>query len=92
MVEHELSRSNEGSDGELVAVDAVIENGGESAVTDVRAVARFVDDDGELLDENEARADRIAAGGRWEVELVSPGNGADARAVADYWFVVELVD
>lgn len=91
-VDHDLTRSNEGDEDELVAVDAVIENAGESAATDLRAVARFFDENGERLDESEARTDRLAAGGRWEVELTYPGSGADARAVADYRLVVELGD
>ena len=92
VVEHELTRSNEGSEDELVAVDAVIENGSDEPTTDVRAVARFFDDDQRLLDESEARTSRLAAGGRWEVELTYPGSGADARAVADYRLVVDRDD
>ncbi|KPN32278.1 hypothetical protein SY89_03046 [Halolamina pelagica] len=92
VVEHELTRSNEGSEDELVAVDAVIENGSDEPTTDVRAVARFFDDDQRLLDESEARTSRLAAGGRWEVELTYPGSGADARAVADYRLVVSRDD
>ncbi|MFW5934372.1 MAG: FxLYD domain-containing protein [Halolamina sp.] len=92
VIEHDLTRSNDGGEDELVAVDAVIENAGESAVAGVRALARFVGDDGELLDESEASTDRVAAGGRWTVELTYPGSGADARAVTDYRLVVELVD
>jgi len=92
VVDHELIRSNEDSDSELVAVDAVIENGGDEPVTDVRAVARFLDDDRRLLDESEARTSRLVAGGRWEVELTYPGSGADARAVAAYRLVVDRDD
>lgn len=92
VVEHELTRSNEGSESELVTVDAVIENAAESAVSDLRAVARFFDENGEPLDESEARTSRLAAGGRWEVELVYPGSGADASAVAEYRLVVERDD
>jgi hypothetical protein len=92
VVEHALSRSNEGSESEVVALDAVVENTGESAVTGVRIVARFLDEDGTLLDESEARNDRLSAGGRWEVELLYPGSGEEARAVADYRVHVELPD
>lgn len=92
VAEHSLSRSNEGSESELVAVDATVENTGESAVTGVRVLVRFFDEDGSFLDRSEARTDRIAAGGRWEVELTYPGDGADARAVADYRVLVELAD
>ena len=92
VVDHELTRSNEGSDSELVSVDAVIENERESAVTDVRAVARFFDEAGDVLDRSEAHTSRLAAGGRWEVELVFPGSGDDARAVAEYQLIVERDD
>ena len=92
VAEHALVRSNEGSDGELVGVDAAVENTGDDAVTGVRVVARFLDEAGELLDESEARTDRIAAGGRWEIELLFGGSGADARAVADYRLLIERVD
>lgn len=92
VVEHSFERSDEGSDSETVAVDAVVENTSESAITGVRALARFFDADGTLLDESSARADRIGAGGRWEVELLFPGSGDDAAAVADYRLVVERDD
>lgn len=92
VVEHELTRSNEDGDNELVAVDAVIENGSDEPATDVRAVARFLDDDQRLLDESEAHTSRLAAGGRWEVELVYPDSGTDARAVAAYRLVVDRDD
>jgi hypothetical protein len=92
VVEHALSRSDEGSESEVVALDAVVENAGESAVTGVRIVARFLDADGTLLEESEAGADRLSAGGRWEVELLFPGSGDEARAVADYRVTVELTD
>lgn len=92
VAEHAMERSNEGSDSEIVAVDAVIENTGDSPTTDVRAIARFFDEDGNLLGESSAHNDRIAAGGRWEVELVFPGSGDDARAVTDYRLVVERGD
>jgi hypothetical protein len=92
VVEHALSRSDEGSESEVVALDAVVENAGDSVVTGVRIVARFLDEDGTLLDESEARNDRLAAGGRWEVELLFPGSGAEARAVADYRVHLELTD
>lgn len=92
VVEHALDRSDEGSESEIVALDAVVENTGDSAVTGVRIVARFLDDEGTLLDESEAGTERLAAGGRWEVELLYPGSGEDARAVADYRVSVELTD
>lgn len=92
VAEHAMERSNDGSDSETVAVDAVVENTGDSAVADVRVVARFFDEDGNLLDESSARTDRVTAGGRWEVELLFPGSGDDAAAVVDYRIVVERDD
>ena len=89
---HAMERSNEDGDSEIVAVDAVIRNTSDTAVTDVRVVARFFDGDGASLDQSSARADRLAADGRWEVELLFPGSGDDARAVADYRILVERDD
>ncbi|QKY20160.1 hypothetical protein B4589_007125 [Halolamina sp. CBA1230] len=89
VVEHGLSRSNEGSEDELVAVEATIENTGESAAVGVTAIARFFDEDGTLLDESEADTDRLAAGGEWELELLYPGSGDEARTVADYRLLIE---
>jgi len=91
-VEHTLSRSNEGSENELVAVETTIENAGESAAVGVTAVARFLDADGTLLEESEASTDRLGAGGRWSVELLYPGSGEETRAVADYRLVIERGD
>jgi hypothetical protein len=88
VVEHTLSRSNEGSENELVA----IENVGESAAVGVTAVARFLDADGTLLEESEASTDRLGAGGRWTVELLYPASGEATRAVAEYRLDVERSD
>ena len=87
-VEHALDRRNAGTESELVAVDAVVENAGEEPA-DVTAVARFLDDEGAVLGESEADTAGIAAGGRWEVELLFGGSGGDARAVTAYRLRVE---
>ncbi|WP_053948892.1 FxLYD domain-containing protein [Halolamina sediminis] len=92
VVEHTLSRSNEGSENELVAVETTIENVGESAAVGVTAVARFLDADGTLLEESEASTDRLGAGGRWTVELLYPASGEATRAVAEYRLDVERSD
>ncbi|MFC6737443.1 FxLYD domain-containing protein, partial [Halolamina salina] len=91
VVEHTLSRSNEGSENELVAVEATIENGG-SEPADVTATARFLDDAGAVIDESEASTTDLAAGGRWSVELLFGGSGEAARAVTDYRLAVERAD
>lgn len=88
VVDHAISRSNEGSEDELVTVEATIENTGESAAVGVTAIARFFDADGTLLDESDASTDRLAAGGQWAVDLLFPGSGDEARAVADYRLLV----
>jgi len=92
VVDHALSRSKEGSEDELVTVEATIENTGESAAVGVTAVARFLDEKGTLLEESEASTDRLAAGGQWAVELLFPGSGEAAGAVADYRLLVEYGD
>jgi hypothetical protein len=91
VVEHSLSRSNEGSENELVAVEATIENGG-SEPADVAATVRFLDGEGAVLDESEASTTDLAGGGRWSVELVFGGSGEAARAVTDYRLVIERTD
>ncbi|WP_435118660.1 FxLYD domain-containing protein [Halolamina sp. C58] len=91
VVEHTLSRSNEGSENELVAVEATIENG-RSEPADVTATARFFDDEGAVLDESEASTTDLPTGGRWSVELLYPGSGEETRAVADYRLVIERAD
>ncbi|MBP1988246.1 FxLYD domain-containing protein [Halolamina salifodinae] len=90
VVEHALVRSNEGTEDELVGVDAVIENTGAEA-TDATATARFYDGSGSLLDESEADTTDLSSGGRWSLELLFGGSGEAARAVADYRLVVERV-
>ncbi|MFD1568264.1 FxLYD domain-containing protein [Halolamina litorea] len=92
VAEHTLVRSNEGSDSELVGIDVVVENTSDAAVTNVDVLAEFRDDEGTLLGQAEADTARIGAGGRWSVELLFPGSGADARAVADYQVVVRRSD
>ena len=92
VVEHSLARSNEGSEDELLTVEATIENASDSAAVGVTAVARFLDADGTLLEESEASTDRLGAGGRWTVELLYPGSGQATREVAEYRLVVERSD
>ena len=87
-VEHALDRRNAGSESELVAVDAVVENAGDEPA-DVTAVARFLDDQGTVLGESEADIDALSTDGRWEVELLFGGSGAEARAVTAYRLHVE---
>lgn len=85
---HELDRRNAGTDSELVAVAATVENVGDDAVTDVVALARFLDADGDVLGENSVEASRVSAGGTWEFEITFPDTGDAAAAVADYRLVI----
>ncbi|WP_435176138.1 FxLYD domain-containing protein [Halorussus sp. AFM4] len=88
----ELVRSNEGSESELARVTGTVRNVSEKTVPEATVTATFEDADGEPLDSATANASDLSPGRTWSFELVYPGTGEDARAVADYSLAVETGD
>jgi len=87
--DHELVRSNEGSESELASAVGTVRNPTEQTVPEATVTATFLDADGEALDRASASVSELSPGGSWSFELVYPGTGEDARAVADYELAVE---
>jgi len=90
--DHELVRSNEGSESELASVTGTVRNPTERTVPEATVTATFLDADGGALDRATASVSDLSPGGSWSFELVYPGTGEDARAVADYELAVEAND
>jgi len=90
--DHELARSNEGSESELASVVGTVRNPTEETVPEATVTATFLDADGEALDRASASVSDLSPGGSWSFELVYPGTGEDARAVEDYRLAVEASD
>ena len=84
LIAADLVRSNEGSASELATVTGTVRNLTDETVAEVTATATFEDGDGEPLDRATASASDLSPGREWSFELVYPGTGDDARAVADY--------
>ncbi|NHN59937.1 MULTISPECIES: FxLYD domain-containing protein [Halorussus] len=88
----ELVRSNEGSESELARVTGTVRNVSEETVPEATVTATFEDADGESLDRASANTSDLSPDRTWSFELVYPGTGEDARAVADYSLAVETGD
>jgi hypothetical protein len=88
----ELVRSNEGSANELAAVSGTVRNPSDETVSEATVTATFEDADGAALDRASASTSELSPGRSWSFELVYPGTGEDARAVADYALAVETGD
>lgn len=92
LVEHELVRSNRGSTSEFATVTGTVHNPRDEPVTDPTLTATFQNADGETLDRASTSTPNLSAGATWSVELVYPGTGDDARAVADYTLTAYVGD
>lgn len=88
----ELVRSNEGSTNELAVVTGTVRNSSDETVPEATVTATFEDADGAALDRASASTSELSPGRSWSFELVYPGTGEDARAVADYALAVETGD
>lgn len=89
LVSHELARSNEGSASELATVVGTARNTADEPIREATVTAAFEDTDGETLDRASASVSDVSPGQSWSFEVVYPGTGEDARAVADYGLAVE---
>jgi len=92
VADHELVRSNEGSASELATVVGTVRNPADGPVAEATVTATFESGEGERLDTASADVSGLSAGGSWSFELVYPGSGEDARAVADYALDVSVGD
>lgn len=92
LASHDLVRSNEESASELATVTGTVRNPTDEPVAKATVTATFEDADGETLDRASADTTDLSAGRSWSFELVYPGTGEDARAVADYALTVEVGD
>jgi hypothetical protein len=90
--DHELVRSNEGSESELASVTGTVRNPTDQTIPEATVIATFLDADGEARDRATASVSDLSPGGSWSFELVYPGSGEDARAVADYELALEASD
>ena len=87
-----LVRPDEGLASELATVVGTVRNPTERTFAEVTAAATFEDADGGALDRTSATVSEFSPAQSWSFELVYPGAGEDARAVADYALVVEASD
>ncbi|WP_157971646.1 FxLYD domain-containing protein [Halorussus litoreus] len=92
LTDHELVRSEEGSASELATVTGSVRNPTDETVAAATVTATFEGSDGAVLDRASADASDLSPGQTWSFELVYPGTGEDARAVADYSLAVEIED
>ncbi len=90
LVEHELTRSNEGSESELVIVSGTVRNAGDELVTGPVVTATFQQADGETLGSATTDAPELSADATWSFEVVYPHTGEDARTIADYTLTVQV--
>lgn len=84
VVESELVREHEGTDEESVAVEGVIERTSDEEITYLEVRVRFLDADGEVLDNTIEQVSDVSEGDRWEFTVVFPDVGERAALVADH--------
>lgn len=84
VVESELVREHEGTDDESVAVEGIIERIGDEPITYLEVRVRFLDADGEVLDNTIEQVPDVSEGDRWEFTVVFPDVGERAALVADH--------
>lgn len=92
LASHELVRTGEGSDDELAVVVGTVRNPTDRTVTAVTVSVTFEDAHGAILDRTSARVSELSPGRSWSFELVYPGTGEDASAVANYALTVTTDD
>ncbi|RAW46533.1 hypothetical protein DQW50_02930 [Halorubrum sp. 48-1-W] len=84
VVESELVREHEGTDEETVAVEGVVERTSDEPITYLEVRVRFLDADGEVLDNTIEQVPDVSEGDRWEFTVVFPDVGERAALVADH--------
>lgn len=85
---HELVRENENTQSEAVSVEGTAENGSSDQLSYAEVRARFLDEDGTLLESSLDNVNDLGSGMKWQFEIRFPGYGDDARAVSDYEIAV----
>lgn len=84
ILEHELVRENQGSRSEKVTVEGRAENTSDRQLSYVEVRARFYNEQGDQIETSLDNTNDLDAGQTWAFEIMFPGFGEDARAVADY--------
>ena len=87
VVERELTRRGAGTDSELVSVAGTLRNVGPP--TALTLVAEFYDDEGASVGTGRAELDALGGGASWAFQIVFPGTGDAAAAVAECRLSVE---
>ncbi|XVH30556.1 FxLYD domain-containing protein [Haloferacaceae archaeon DSL9] len=84
ITEDRLVREQQGTAEETVRIEGIAENVSDKELSYVELRARFLDEEGELLDSTVENIDDVTVGRRWAFEIEYPQVGEPAAAVADY--------
>jgi len=84
ILEHQLVRENEGTNSETVSVEGSAENTSDEQLSYAEVRARFLDEDGTLLESSLDNVNDLGPGMKWQFEIIFPGFGEDATAVSEY--------
>jgi hypothetical protein len=88
ILEHQLLRENEGARSERVSVEGSAENTSDGQLSYAEVRARFLDEDGTLLESSLDNVNDLGSGMKWQFEIRFPGSGEDASAVSEYEIAV----
>jgi hypothetical protein len=88
ILEHQLLRENEGTNSERVSVEGSAENTSGEQLSYAEVRARFLDEDGALLESSLDNVNDLGSEMKWQFEISFPGFGEDAAAVSEYEIAV----
>lgn len=88
ILKHQLVRENEGTRSERVSVEGSAENTSDGQLSYAEVRARFLDEDGTLLESSLDNVNDLGSGMKWQFEIRFPGSGEDAAAVSEYEIAV----
>ena len=88
ILEHQLVRENEGTNSETVSVEGSAENTSGEQLSYAEVRARFLDEDGALLESSLDNVNDLGSEMTWQFEISFPGFGEDAAAVSEYEIAV----